>query len=78
MSNNLICGYITGIHFCLWTKASCHTSCKIWHNPSKFYEYYLVFYMPIIIYVTDYSQLTLATRALQVVTVSNINYEFEK
>ena len=75
-SNDLICGYITGIHFCQWTKASCHTSCKICRNPSKFYEHYLIFYMPIIIYVIDYSQLTLATRVL--VTVSNINYEFEK
>ena len=32
----LICGYITGV------------SCKICHNPLEFYDYYLVYYPPII------------------------------
>ena len=50
MSNGLICGYITGIHFCLYAKeVSHHASLEICHSSLKFYEYYYVDYMPIIV-----------------------------
>ena len=35
MNNGLLCGYITDIYFCLWTKeASHHVSHDICHNPT--------------------------------------------
>ena len=49
MSNGLIYDYIAGIHFfCLLTKeASCHASREICHNPSEFYNYYLVYHVSV-------------------------------
>ena len=35
--------------YCLWTKEASHyVSQEIYHNPLEFYEYYLVYYMPIV------------------------------
>ena len=48
MSNGLTCGCIADIHLCMQTKdVSCHMSCKVCCNSSEFYEYYLVYFMPI-------------------------------
>ena len=62
ISNGIICGYINGIHFCLYTKeASHHMSHEICHDPSysNFRDnYYLIILyadnLPII-YANDYS-----------------------
>ena len=46
MSSDLIFGYITGIHFCVWTKEMlCNALYVIYHNPSKVYEYHIVYYI---------------------------------
>ena len=47
VSNNLICGYITGVHFC---PQAVDKRSIMWcfHNPSEFYEYYFMYYMLII------------------------------
>ena len=42
MSNNLVCGCTIGIDCC---HVMSHTIC---HNPLKFYNYYLVYYIPIV------------------------------
>ena len=58
ISNELIYGYVAGIHFCLLAKeVSRHTSPDIYHNPLEFYEYRLILlytknftiYMPLIL-----------------------------
>ena len=42
--SGLICGYITSIH-----DKRIVTSCEIYHNPSKFYNCYVLYYSPIIL-----------------------------
>ena len=42
MSNDLTCGYIAGVYFCLYTKEMLrYKSCEICYNPSEFYGYYV-------------------------------------
>ena len=56
-SNDLICGCIASIYFCLYTKeVICNTSHKIYLNLSEFYEYYVIYYMTIT-YANDKYQL---------------------
>ena len=62
--SDLICGYITGVHFCLWTKEMLHNvSHEICHNPSELHEYQLCHLQYVnnltIIYAANNSQLTL-------------------
>ena len=73
MSNGLICGYTTGIHFCLLIKETlCHTSCEICCNSLNFMSTLCILYMLLTLrlYATEYSQLTLSTyREISIINI---------
>ena len=47
MSNDLICAYITGF---MIKELLCHAPCDICRKQSEFSDYYLVYYLPIILW----------------------------